>query len=74
MHDVYLVALAVFNAGCVCKLKNQQSMAVAEIVATRTVEAVALLCLVVEKSIEEQYLTNGSCRNCGSVNARRQIW
>ena len=23
MHDVYLVALAVFNAGCVCKLKNQ---------------------------------------------------
>ena len=46
-------------------------MAVVEIVATRTVEAVALLCLVVEKSIEEQYLTNGSCRNCGSMNC---VW
>ena len=38
-------------------------MAVVEIVAAkRTVEDVVLLCLVVEKSIEGQYSTNGSCR------------
>ena len=49
-------------------------MAVGEIVATRTVEAVALLCLVVEKSIEEQYSTNGSCRNCGSMNCACWLW
>lgn len=39
MHVVYLVALAVFNAGCLCWLKNHQSMAVVEIVATRIVFA-----------------------------------
>ena len=68
MHVVYLVVFAVVNAGCVCWLNNQLSIVVVEIVATRTVEAVALLCLVVEKSIEEQYSTNGSCRICGSMN------
>ena len=36
---VYLVAFAVFNAGCVCWLKNERSMAVVEIVATRIVFA-----------------------------------
>ena len=74
MHVVYLVVFAVVNAGCVCWLKNQQSIVVVEIVATRTVEAVVLLCLVVEKSIEEQYSTNGSCRNCGNTNCVCQLW
>ena len=43
-------------------------MAVVEIVATRTVEDRCAAVLVVEKSIEEQYSTNGSCRICGSMN------
>ena len=43
-------------------------MAVVEIVAARTMKTVVLLCLVIEKSIEEQYSTNGSCRNRCSMN------
>ena len=39
MPVVYLVVFAVVNAGCVCWLKIQQSMAVVEIVATRIVFA-----------------------------------
>ena len=74
MPVVYLVVFAVVNAGCVCWLKNQQSIVVVEIVATRTVEAVVLLCLVIEKSIEEQYSTNGSCRNRCSMNCVCQLW
>ena len=60
MHVVCLVAFAVFNAGCVCWLNNQQSMAVVEIVATRTVFASCGSSMAAGKI--EQLVGNGSCR------------